>query len=250
MKGRWGVAVISVNLLILVGLVFAYPHLMVSPGPLVAAHSELTNNCASCHTPWRGPDPARCVQCHVLADIGLRTTDGARIVRVQHTTAFHQQLVQQDCNACHSDHQGPLQTDANRARFTHALLRPEIGQQCVTCHSAPINRVHENALGNCAQCHNQKAWKPATLDHDRFFVLDRNHSATCVTCHTGSDYRQYTCYGCHAHSEARIRAKHQEEGIRNFQDCARCHRSGSGEGEGEGEGGGEGGRRGGREGRD
>ncbi len=232
MNRRWGLAIITANLVALLGLVFAYPHLMVSPGPLVAAHSQLTTDCASCHTPWRGPDPVRCVECHAVADIGLRTTDGAPIARTRQTTAFHQQLLAQNCNACHSDHQGPLRTEANRVRFSHALLRPAFGKQCETCHTAPSNRVHTNVTDNCAQCHNQRAWKPATLDHSRLFVLDRNHSPTCVTCHTGGDYTRYTCYGCHEHTEARIRAKHVEEGIRDFQNCARCHRSGSEGGEG------------------
>jgi hypothetical protein len=233
-----GLAVISVNLAAALALVVAYPHLMVSPGPLVAAHSELTTKCASCHTPWRGPDPARCVTCHAVADIGLRTTDGVAITRRRQTTSFHQQLVEQNCNACHSDHQGPLRTEANRVRFSHTLLRREVGQQCETCHAAPINRVHTNITGNCAQCHSQTAWKPATLDHSALFVLDRNHSPTCVTCHTGGDYTRYSCYGCHEHTEAGIRDKHLEEGIRNFQSCTRCHRSADAEG-GE-EGGGEG----------
>lgn len=235
MSRRVGLAVITANLAGVLGLIVAYPHLMVSPGPLVAAHSQLTTDCASCHTPWRGPDAVRCVQCHVVADIGLRTTDGMPIVRQRQTTSFHQQLVQQNCNSCHSDHQGPLRTEANRVRFSHALLRPAILQQCETCHTAPINRIHTNITGNCAQCHSQNAWTPATLDHSKLFVLDRNHSPTCVTCHTGGDYTRYTCYGCHAHTEARIREKHVEEGIRNFQNCARCHRSASEGGEGDGE---------------
>lgn len=232
---RWGLAAIVVNLAGVLGLVVAYPHLMVSPGALVAAHRQLTTDCASCHAPWRGPDPVRCVQCHVVADIGLRTTAGAPLARGRQTTSFHQQLVEQDCNACHSDHQGPLRTESNRVRFSHALLRPGVGQQCETCHIAPINRIHSNVTGHCAQCHSQNAWKPATLDHSTLFVLDRNHNPTCVTCHTGGDYTQYTCYGCHAHTEAGIREAHVEEGIRDFEKCARCHRSASEGGEGGGE---------------
>ncbi len=234
MNRRWGLAIITANLVALLGLVFVYPHLMVSPGPLVAAHSQLTTDCASCHTPWRGPDPARCVGCHAVADIGLRTTDGAPIARQRQSTAFHQQLVEQNCNACHSDHQGPLRTEANRVRFSHALLRPAVGEQCEGCHTARLIRIHTNLTENCAQRHGQSAWKPATLDHSKLFVLDGRHTPTCVTCHTGGDYRRYACYCCHAHTEARIRAKHVEEGIRDFQDCARCHRSGNEDGEGGG----------------
>ncbi|MCZ8108680.1 MAG: hypothetical protein O9972_63920 [Burkholderiales bacterium] len=79
------------------------------------------------------------------------------------------------------------------------------------------------------QCQSQDGWKPATFDHARFFVLDRGHNATCATCHKTSDRRQYTCYGCHEHTEANIRSKHVREGIQNFANCASCHRSAHGE---------------------
>jgi hypothetical protein len=54
MKRRWFIALIAVNLLVMVALAFVYPHLMVSPGPLIGAHAELATDCFACHTPWRG----------------------------------------------------------------------------------------------------------------------------------------------------------------------------------------------------
>jgi hypothetical protein len=60
-------------------------------------------------------------------------------------------------------------------------------------------------------------------------VLDKDHNAACTTCHTTSDRRQYTCYGCHEHTEANIRAKHIREGILNFTNCVSCHKSAHGE---------------------
>jgi len=54
----------------------------------------------------------------------------------------------------------------------------------------------------------------------------------------------YTCYGCHEHTPAKIRAEHEEEGIRDFSDCVQCHRSAQEEPRERGrEGGREGGRR-------
>jgi hypothetical protein len=88
----------------------------------------------------------------------------------------------------------------------------------------------------CAQCHKAEAWKPATFDHDKFFVLDKDHNATCATCHTTEDHSKYTCFGCHEHTPANVRRQHEEEGIRNFENCVRCHRSADGEREGGGEG--------------
>ena len=66
----------SVGVLALVALVFVYPHLMVSPGPLVPGHRALATDCFACHAPLRGASSAKCVQCHATTDIGLRTTHG------------------------------------------------------------------------------------------------------------------------------------------------------------------------------
>ncbi|OYU93442.1 MAG: class III cytochrome C family protein [Burkholderiales bacterium PBB5] len=192
MKGRWLWLVICANLAVLVALVFVYPHLMVAPGALVQGHAELATDCFACHTPLRGATADRCVACHALPDIGLRTTKGVTIVHAKPLKAsFHQELSDPNCMACHSDHAGPK----------------------------------------------VQAWKPATFDHDKFFPLDKDHNATCVTCHTGNNYQQYTCYGCHEHTPARMLAKHREEGVtERLDDCVRCHRSASDEGNDQGRG--------------
>jgi hypothetical protein len=84
--------------------------------------------------------------------------------------------------------------------------------------------MHRNLKVECGQCHQGKAWKPASFDHNKYFVLDRDHETACDTCHKNKDYSRYTCYGCHEHSQAKIRAEHVEEGIPNFGNCVECHR--------------------------
>jgi hypothetical protein len=37
---------------------------------------------------------------------------------------------------------------------------------------------------------------------------------------------------CHEHSPSRIASEHLEEGIRNYNNCIKCHRSASEHGEG------------------
>lgn len=237
MNGRWLWIVIAANLLVLVALAFIYPYLMVSPGPLVPEHAALATDCFACHTPLRGASAERCMVCHALPDIGLRTTKGVATQVTLATgttrlkTSFHQELTEQNCMACHSDHAGPKLTQRSRKMFSHALLRGETRERCASCHAAPSNAMHRN-LGvgvDCAQCHKVEAWKPATFDHDKFFVLDKDHNATCATCHTTEDHSKYTCFGCHEHTPANVRRQHEEEGIRNFENCARCHRSADGE---------------------
>lgn len=213
-------------------LAFVVPHLMLSPGPVITAHAEINTDCFACHQPWRGASAPLCIGCHALPDIGLRTTKGVAITKMSAPprlkVAFHQDLLQQDCMACHSDHQSPRFTQPGRTSFSHALLRPAVRQQCENCHAKPADRLHQGVTGDCLACHGQDAWKPATFDHAEFFVLDRDHNVECATCHTatqkGGSYSTYSCYGCHEHTPANIRAEHEEEGIRDFEDCMECHR--------------------------
>ena len=239
---RWVLGIIALNLLALMALVFAYPHLMISPGALVPAHAELTTDCFACHAPLLGAASERCVVCHALPDIGLRTSKGAALSKPTIKVSFHQELIEQNCMACHSDHPGSKSRQRSKKLFSHALLRPDTRERCESCHVAPKNSFHRGLTVGCGQCHKTEGWKPATFEHDKFFVLDKDHNAPCVTCHTDKDHSRYTCYGCHEHTLANVRRKHQEEGIRDFENCVECHRSASGEPErkGKGEGAGEG----------
>ncbi len=274
MKRRsWIWIVITADLLVLVALAFVYPSAMVSPGALVPAHARLATRCFSCHAPFRGAASDRCIACHALPDIGIRTTSGVPVAkrnRLAIRVAFHQELTEQNCTSCHSEHQRLTQR-----RFSHALLRPAMRERCETCHAAPTNDFHRNLSGSCnrchtterweqatfdhallakatlerceschkapadnfhrqitnacVQCHSPQHWKPSTFDHDRFFLLDRDHNTACATCHVNNDFTRYSCYGCHEHTPANIRSEHEEERIRNFENCVSCHRSAEGE---------------------
>ena len=48
------------------------------------------------------------------------------------------------------------------------------------------------------------AWKPATFEHSKFFQLDEDHNATCITCHAVNDFSRFTCHGCHEHTPSNI----------------------------------------------
>lgn len=229
MRRRWVLSLIAANLVGLVTLVILYPDLMISPGPLVPAHADLATDCFACHTPLRGAAAERCVACHAVADIGLRTTKGLPLASLSLKSAFHQQLSTENCMACHSGHEGSVLALGSRQSFSHELLLPTARDRCETCHSAPATNIHRDVTANCGQCHGQQRWKPATFDHAKLFLLEGVHSTICATCHIDNDYNRYTCYGCHEHQPDRIRAKHLREGIRNFENCVQCHRSASGE---------------------
>jgi len=216
--------VIALNLVALIVLAFVHPHLMISPGALVQGHADLATDCFACHAALRGASSQRCMACHDVAEVGIRTTGGVPITSRSVKVSFHQELIEQDCVACHSDHQGPRLTRRSRKPFSHELLKVSVRERCAGCHAAPQDTLHRGVRDECGACHRNTAWKPATFEHERHFVLDRDHQAPCETCHRNHDYGRYHCYGCHEHSEAKVRAEHLEEGIRDFTDCVACHR--------------------------
>ena len=122
------------------------------------------------------------------------------------------------CNSCHTF------KSWKDIHFTHGVLSKEDLDRCSQCHIKPDNPLHKNTGTDCNSCHGIERWKPATFDHDKYFVLDRHHQTQCSTCHSKANFDEYSCYGCHEHSPAKIAREHREEGILSFEDCARCHR--------------------------
>ncbi len=216
--------ILAANLIVLAVLVFVYPNLMVGPGKLIPGHKQLETDCFACHAPLSGATSERCVSCHKPAEIGRLTSTGLPIAKPLTSTPFHQKLISQNCVACHSDHAG-VKRFRVQGRFNHAMLQKATRDQCQDCHKSPADTLHKQISGNCGQCHTQEKWTPATFDHNKFFPLDRDHDTSCVTCHVRNDYSRYTCYGCHEHTPENIRREHIEEGIRNFDNCVKCHRS-------------------------
>jgi hypothetical protein len=200
MKSRWLWIVICANLVVLVALAFVYPHLMLAPGALEKEHAELTTNCFACHTPLRGATADRCIACHKLPDIGLRTTKGVAIVNSKPVkVSFHQELNDQNCMACHSDHAGPKLTKRSRKPFSHAMLRAATRDRCDTCHAAPNNERHKALRMSCEKCHKTEAWKPATFDHAALPQAQLNRCESCHKAPTDGLHKQITgnCAQCH-----------------------------------------------------
>ena len=225
MKQKTLITVVAINLAALVLLAIFLPHLMVSPGKLIDAHTELATDCFACHTPFVGSKPEKCIACHEVAEIGIKTTKGLAIDKEEKNVAFHQKLTEEDCVACHSDHKG-VQAFRPIGQFSHQLLEPAVEKQCDSCHVNPGDALHQKIEGNCGSCHTQTRWTPATFEHDKYFRFDKDHRTDCKTCHIENDYDNYTCYGCHEHSRSKIREEHVEEGIYDYEICVECHRSG------------------------
>jgi len=223
-KRRWRLGLIGACVVALLALTLAYPDRMINPGALVSGHAALEKDCFACHAPGRGATSERCLGCHRIADIGIRTTGGVALVQHRLKASFHTELAERDCLACHREHQGRAPAQRSSIAFSHSLLRADARDRCGTCHLPPRDEIHLDPAARCTACHRPEHWKPATFDHARYFVLDPDHDASCATCHSAGAYRLYTCYGCHAHRPQEIRSVHAEEGISRFDDCVRCHR--------------------------
>jgi hypothetical protein len=205
------------------------PGRTLTPGPLQPAHAALRDDCLACHRLGAGPQGERCATCHRAAHIGVRTVAGGPRERPNPKAArFHRLIGTAACLACHAEHDDGTGRRPLRA-FTHDPLPAALVADCAECHGdqRPADRLHQEAGAACRTCHTTTAWRPATFEHTRFFRFDRAHPPRCAACHpVPGDYRQYTCYGCHEHRPAEIAREHAEEGIRNLEHCARCHRSG------------------------
>ena len=224
MNKRHILYIISILLIVVVLIVFLKPRMLISPGQLINGHREFRDDCFFCHTPLLGSTANKCIHCHKVSEIGIKTTKGEDIIAEKKNVAFHQKLAVEECVACHSDHKGVMKFRPVNM-FSHELLQSTTRKQCDSCHENPDDTLHRKIKGNCGQCHNQDIWTPATFEHDKYFVLDRDHDAKCDVCHARSNYSRYTCYGCHEHSRAGVREEHREEGIRDFKNCVECHRS-------------------------
>jgi hypothetical protein len=181
-----------------------------------------------------------CVQCHInargLGDFPVTVQD---CYSCHHNEEPHQGRFGFDCSQCHTvDGWTPAAFDHNLSSFpltgAHASVACEschVGGQfqglsttCVACHAEPAS--HAGQFGtDCAACHSTTAWAPAQFSGQHNFPLNHGGGASCATCHS-SGFTTYTCYGCHEHNEAEVREKHLDEGIRDFQNCVECHRSG------------------------
>lgn len=265
--------VFFIVLIAAITITYLYPETMINPGELVDAHQNLSNNCTACHQPFGGIPNDKCIACHTVSEIGKDTSNYSGSITNGKKVLFHQNLTDQNCIACHTDHKGK-DPQLSLGKFEHTLLTKSVANNCISCHETPTNELHKQLSTDCIKCHNTNEWKftarfnhdmiisadknncvschqspkdsfhdmsgsncmechstnkwvPSTFDHTSYFVFDKHHTTNCSTCHTNNDFKAYTCYGCHEHSESNIRGEHLEEGIQNFQDCVRCHKSGN-----------------------
>jgi hypothetical protein len=191
-----------------------------SPGPLARPHASLEGleNCAKCHDEQKGLSARLCLDCH-------KELSG-RVVKGTGFHGRLPEPKRAECAGCHPDHRGRdasmIDWDGGRERFDHRktgwpLLGGHAKARCDDCHQRPLlvdadirkmldrqpKRTtllglstrcaschfdeHRGQLGqDCAQCHKETAWKPASAF---------NHQSTAFPLR--GEHRQVACARCH-----------------------------------------------------
>ena len=185
-------------------------------------HSKLEDvECSSCHTDHEGIN-SKITNSNFDHDIlSKNIKEKCSDCHVKPADDLHSQL-SVNCYSCHNTAEWKL-----TGKFDHSMITGTKKDECNTCHKSPEDEFHLSLKDNCSKCHNTGKWIPADFDHSLYFILDKDHNASCKTCHTENAFSKYTCYGCHEHNEADIFQKHSEENINNISDCVSCHKSGN-----------------------
>jgi hypothetical protein len=207
----------------------------VEPGVLSRSHAFLSKNCAACHTPVKGIEPALCIACHA---------DNTALLQRQ-PTAFHANL--QVCSGCHVEHQDTLRMPT---KMDHSLLaklghgqinagemaaRPSISDiegiskllESVPRSEESVPRSEERASERLEQYAEVKT--PPTRQLPANHPLPRAGEAmlNCASCHATKDRHQglfgSDCVQCHATTEWTV-AKFLHPSA-SSTDCVQCHKA-------------------------
>jgi hypothetical protein len=188
------------------------------------AFTALDASCAGCHAADRqravfpahaGEQFTDCLQCHQTSGWAGARFDHAAVANGFVLTGAHARA---SCDACH------IPPD-NRLRFSAA------GQNdCVGCHRADYDREHGRTgfPVTCTDCHNDRSWRGATFDHDRFFPIfsggHRGEWRACQDCHQGQgDFRTFTCLTCHRRREMDDEHEDERGYVYESARCLACH---------------------------
>jgi Cytochrome c3 len=197
-----------------------------------------TLDCEACHGAGAfEPRPTDCYGCHEADYRGTREPD--------HLGAGFST----DCISCHD------QRGWERATFPHPDF-PLQGRHasvscsdchksgvyagtptdCASCHLDDYNAADDpdhRAAGfptDCIQCHGTSigGWSGADFDHPFPITSGRHAGVACSECHQTSDFRVFTCLGCHEQTST----NRDHSGVTGYsyssQACYACHPNGSG----------------------
>ena len=200
--------------------------------PLTGKHK--TTDCAKCHqnNVFKGT-PRTCVGCH--------QTDYDNTKEPDHKAVNYSS----NCETCHSttawrpstfDHDKFYKLEGKHKSINCTSCHQNgqykgTSRTCVGCHQSEYDKTtapnHKTSgfSTDCATCHGQSAWKPATFNHDKFYKLEGKHkSISCTSCHQNNVFKgtSRTCVGCHQTDyDKTSNPNHKSSGFSTA--CATCH---------------------------
>lgn len=237
---KFGEAILKHSVILLLSaflLTAAQNFAQISPGDLATAHAHLEgmSNCTKCHSLGEKISNDKCLACHTE----LKS-------RIDQNKGYHvsSEIKGKSCVTCHSDHHGRnfQLIRFSKEKFNHNLTgfkltgahalkqctdchKPSfisspaikkkrytylgLSQECTTCHTD----YHQNTLKpGCTDCHDQNAFKPATLF---------SHKQTKFPL-TGS-HQHLSCTACHQVTTQNGKKFQHFSGLK-YQSCANCHK--------------------------
>ncbi len=169
-----------VIILVFALFIYKYPYAMINPGELVEGHQDIKEKCFSCHIPFGGISNDKCISCHKISDIGIETTGLQKEEIKDVKIHFHQNILNQKCSSCHTDHKG-LKPELPISSFDHKMLSKELVNQCSSCHNKPTDHIHQHISATCNSCHNTIEWKTVVaFNHNMIQGSEKNN---CISCH-------------------------------------------------------------------
>ncbi len=204
--------------------------------PLTGAHAAIANDCNACHNGNYTNTPNTCAGCH--------TPDYTQSTNPNHVAL----AIPTDCASCHTTTGWEPATFAIHNNYyplngAHAA----IANDCAACHNGNYNNTPNTCAGchigdynqttdpnhvaqqfptNCAVCHSETAWIPASFDHNSVYPLTGAHAAIandCNTCHNGNyTNTPNTCAGCHT-PDYNQSTNPNHVALAIPTDCASCH---------------------------
>ncbi len=181
---------------VVIGLMFAYPHIMLNPGDLTKGHQNIQTDCFACHKPFWGISNDKCISCHNLTAIGTKNAENTNTKKL----LFHKSLTNQECSACHTDHIG-IDPDKSINKFSHELISGTAINNCTDCHTIPNDNKHLKFKPECKSCHSINKW--SDLQSFKHELIIENELNNCSTCHNnpGDEFHSVlteNCIVCHS----------------------------------------------------
>jgi hypothetical protein len=197
-----------------------------------------TLDCEACHgSAGFSPRPTACFDCHARDYQGTDEPNHAQAGFPTDCSQCHSQRGWDDAAFAHTgfERNGRHATAACTDCHKNGVYQGT-SSECVSCHLDDYNGTtepnHRNAGFplDCAVCHGTSAtgWAGADFDHPFPITSGRHASASCSDCHTTSDYRVFSCLGCHEKSST----DSHHNGVTGYQyssqACYACHPNGQG----------------------